>query len=308
MVPGEWTNQFGFQRYSKEITGNIANKVTNIEFDVAGGGKTNMWMPFEMKQFELDRRLLTEEQLWDDKYNRDANGVITTIDEVTGEPVPHGSGVYEILKYSGNYDTYAAPNLTINKLNNTVNQVFANRVDKSPMEIVLYTGAGGRRAFNKALMDDASQRQFGFALSEKFIGGKDGYLTYGAYFDQYRTIDGYLVTVRESKMFNHGTNAQRDRANGNMIDGFPEYSYNLVFLDHSMTDDGERNIQLVCEEGREVITGIYKGMSPLPGAWGAVGSDKILSTKKDVASYEVMTSNGIAIKNWTTCFWLQPSR
>ena len=36
MVPGEWTNQFGFHRYSKQIAGNVSNKVTNIEFDTYG--------------------------------------------------------------------------------------------------------------------------------------------------------------------------------------------------------------------------------------------------------------------------------
>ena len=53
MAPGTWTNQFGFHRFSKNIAGNIGKKVTNIEFDVEGGGTTNLWMPEEMKQFEI---------------------------------------------------------------------------------------------------------------------------------------------------------------------------------------------------------------------------------------------------------------
>lgn len=309
MTPGRMTNQFGFHRYSKQIAGNVANKVTVYEFDTEGGGKTNMWMPEEMKQWELDRRLQNETDLWISKYNRDTNGVIHLKDEVTGEPIPRGAGVFEVLKDSGNYDTYSAPDLTISKLNNTVNSVFVNRVDKTPMEIVLYTGAGGRRAFNEALQNDANSKSLFYALSEKVIGGSSsGLMTYGNYFDQYRTIDGYLITIRECNFFNHGLQAEMDRANGNLVNGFPEFSYNLVFLDHSMNDGGERNIQLVAEEGREVVTGVYKGMSPLPGSWGAIGNDKLLSTKKDVASYEVFDSQGIAIKNNTTSFWLAPAK
>ena len=78
-----------------------------------------------------------------------------------------------------------------------------------------------------------------------------------------------------------------------------------MLLDMSTNDDGERNIQMVCEDGREVITGIYKGPTNLPGAWGAVPEGKLLSTKKDEASYEVITSQGINMKNYTTSYWLQ---
>jgi len=308
MTPGKMTNQFGFHRFSENIAGNVANKVIPYEFDTANGGKTNMWMPFKMKTFEIERRILLEHDLWFNKYNRDANGKITLYDSETGEPIPHAAGVEEILKYGGNYDTYAVPNLTIGKLNSTVDRIFANRIDKTPMEIVMYTGAGGRRACNDALRNDAESHSLFYKLSERIIGGGDtGYMTYGNYFDQYRTIDGYILTIRECNMFNHGTIAEMDRENGRMINGFPLFSYNIVFLDHSMTDDGERNIQLVAEKGREVITGVYKGLTPLPAEWGAIADNKLLSTTTDVASYEVMSTQGIAIRNWTTSFWLAPS-
>lgn len=309
MSPGKMTNQFSFHRFTKNIAGNVANKVVSYAIDTAGGNTKNLWMPFEMKQFEIDRRVELEHELWFSKYNRDANGQLTGAwDKETGMAIPEGAGIKEILTYSGNYDTYAAPTLTLSKLSSTVDRIFSNRVDSQPMELVLYTGAGGRRAFNDACMNDATSQQLFTALSEKIIGGKGtGYMTYGNYFDQYRTIGGYILTIRECNMFNHGLYAELDRKNGNLINNFPVFSYNMVFIDHSMTNDGERNVQLVAEEGREVITGIYKGMSPLPAVWGAMGDSKFISTKKDVASYEVMTSQGIVMKNWTTSFWLAPS-
>lgn len=301
MTPGKWTNQFGFHRFSKLIAGNIANKATTVEFDLEGGGKTNMWMPFDMKIFELDRRLYTESDLWYSEYNRDANGEIKLKDPDTGEPIPKGSGVKEIITTIGNYDTYAT--LTVAKLDSVINRIFANRVDDTPMEIVLYTGAGGKRAFHQALSTDAAANLFYEKVGAETVNAKNGYLTYGQYFQSYKTIDGKIITIVETNLFNQGLKAEQDRVEGRMLNGFPFESYNMVFLDHSRTAEGGRNIQLVAEKGREVITGVYKGMSPLPAVWGPV-PQTLISTRKDVATYEVITSQGINILNPTTSFWL----
>ncbi len=304
MVPGKWTNQFGYNRFSKNIAGNIANKVTNIEFDLEGGGTTNLWMPFEMKQFEIDRRLMLEEELWNGKYNKDKYGQIHLKDEETGEPIPKGAGVKEILKITGQYDTYGI--LTLSKIDSIITSLFANRVDSTPMELVVYGGRGAMRAWNEAISNDAKGNQYYYKLSEENVtSGKDGYLSYGKYFNQYKTIDGYTITIKHGNIFDNGLYAELDKANGNMYNGLPAESYNMVLLDMSTTDGGERNIQLVGEKGREVITGIYKGMSPLPGSWGAISNDKILSTKKDIASYEVFVSQGITMRNYTTSFFME---
>lgn len=304
MVPGEWTNQFGFQRYSKEITGNIANKVVNIEMELEGGGKSNYWMPFEMSQFEQDVRLMMETDLWDSEYNRDEFGVIDLMDEVSGEPVPKGAGVKQALKIVGNYDTYST--LTRGKIDNTIRAVFSNRVDDTPMELIIYTGQGGANAFHNAIMNDAILMQYFTPLGEKSISG-DGYLQYGSYFNQYKTIDGKLLTIKVSNYFDQGLTAELQRANGQMHDGYPWDSYTMVCLDHSLTNDGDRNIMIVAEEGREYITGVYKGMTPLPGSWGAI-PEGILSTTKDEAKYEIMVSQGIAFTNASTSFLLEFSK
>ena len=303
MAPGEWTNQFGFHRFSKQIAGNVANKVVNLELALDGGGKTNMWMPFEMKLWEIERRELTEQDLWYSEYNRDAYGQIHLKDDETGEPIPKGAGIKQIIKTFGNYDTYGST-LTISKFENIINRIMSNRVDDTPMEIVLYTGAGGKRMFHEALMNDASAKLFYQRVGDLTVNGKNGYMQYGNYFDQYKTIDGKVISVTEVNLFNHGVLADLDRKEGRMLNGFPWQSYNMVFLDHSLNTDGERNIQLVCEEGREVITGVYKGMSPLPGSWGAIPGN-LLSTRKDIASYEIITSQGINMLNGTTSFWLE---
>lgn len=301
MFPGKLTNQFGFQRYSKQIAGNVANKVTVYEFDLEGGGKTKYWIPFEMKLWEQERRLLNETDLWVSEYNRDEHGVIHLIDERTGLPIPKGAGVKEMLREFGQYDTYG-PILTKAKIDNTLTRCFDNRVDDTPTEIILYTGTGGARMFHQMVMNDAVGNNFFVALGDQIVTGGE-YMSYGKYFNQYKTIDGRIVTVKVVKMFDHGLFAEQNRENGQMHNGLPWFSYTMVFLDHSKSNDGERNIQLVAEEGREYITGVYRGLTPLPGAWGGI-PEGLLSTREDMAAYEVMTSQGISIKNPTTSFWL----
>ena len=302
-APGKWTNQFGFQRYSKNIAGNVANKVTPIEFDLEGGGTTNMWMPFEMKQFELHKRQMMEEELWNGKYNRDANGVIHLKDDETNEPIPKGAGIKEILKTTGQYDTYGT--LTLSKIDSIFRTLFTNRVDYAPMELVVYGGSGAMDAINSAIKTNALAASYYDKLGMEEIRSGGEYLSYGKYFNQYKTIDGHTITFKYSKLFDQGTYAEMDRANGRVYNNLPYESYNMILLDQSMNDDGERNVQLVGEKGREVSTGIYKGMSPLPGAWGAISNDKLLSTRKDEASYEIMTSQGITLKNYTTSYYIE---
>lgn len=295
------TNQFGYHRFSKPISGNIANKVVDIEFDVDGGGTTNLWMPYEMKVFEMNRKQYLEEDLWFSEYNRDAKGVIHLKDPETGEPIPRGSGIKDTLKSVGNYDTYSK--LTLERFDSTINRLFDNRIDATPIEIVLYAGTGFAREFSNAIEEDAALRGYMNAIGDQKVRSGGEYLIYGKYFKQYETIDGKIITVKPVHLFNHGLRAEQDRLNGRMYKGLPLSSYTGVFLDHSLNDGGDRNIQLVCEEGREAITGVYKGLTNLPGSWGAV-QNQILSTKKDVASYEMFCSQGINMLNPTTSFWM----
>lgn len=294
------TNQFGYHRFSRHITGNVSNLLTNIEFDTEDGGTTNYYIPYEMKLFEIQRKKMLEEDLWFSEYNRDENGVIHNLDPKTGEPIPRGAGVRDILRGVNNYDVFSK--LTLAKLDNIFTKLYNNRIDDTVMEIVLYCGDGFFREFNAAIMEDAKSNQFFTPLGSEVISGGD-YMTYGRYFNQYRTIDNRIVTVKPVKFFNHGTRADMDRANGRMYKGLPYTSYTGVFIDHSRTNNGERNIKLVYEEGREHQVGVYKGMTKVPGVWGLVDDIRI-ADRIDEASYEVFTSQGINFDNPTTSFWL----
>ncbi len=302
VAPGEMTNQFGFHRYGYEIAGNVSNKATTIQFDLPGGGTTNKWIPFDFKEWEMQRKKLNEEDLWYSEYNRDTNGRIYA-SEVDGEPLPIGAGIRHILTTGGQYDTYST--LTLNKLKSIVRSTYSNRVDSTPMELVLYTGKGGMEQFHNAIMVDAIANQYFTPLgATQIMSGKEGYMNYGSYFRQFTTIDGFTLTLKYNKMFDHGSIANAQRQNGDMIDGYPRNSYTMVCLDQSKTSDGGRNITMVCEEGRELITGIYKGMSPIPEVWGAVPGMQ-LSTRRDIATFELIDSQGIHFANYTTSFWLE---
>lgn len=301
MAPGQMTNQFSVHRFSDNIAGNIANKVMDIEFETEDGSTTNMWMPLQMAQFEREKRLMLENHLWESKYNRDAQGIIHNKDYENHEILSEGAGVFQQIREIGNTDTYS--NLTLRKFDNTINAIFSNRVDDTPIEIVLYTGLGGARQFHRAVMSDAQTNQYFTPLGDRVIDEANGYMTYGKYFNRYVTIDGKVITVKQSNYFDQGLKAEMQRANGHMIEGLPADSYTMVFLDHSRRNNGERNIYMVAEQGRESVVGIYKGLSPLPDAWSSL-SNLQLSTTKDVASYENLVTQGIAITNPTTCFYL----
>ena len=73
MGPGKMTSQLEFHRYSKEIAGNISNVVVEYEFRTKGGGTTNLWINEEMRQHDIQCRIMDEERLWLAEYNRNEN-------------------------------------------------------------------------------------------------------------------------------------------------------------------------------------------------------------------------------------------
>jgi len=304
----EATNQFGFHRFSQNIAGNVASKVLDIQFDIKDENGTihkyNKWIPYQMKKWELERKQLLEEDLWRSRYNRDANGVVAMHDPQSKEPIPRGAGVFEQLEAAGNDFTYS--NFTKSLLDMIHDHVNSNRIGDSKGEKILYCGKGFAREFSKALERDAKFNNYFQALGDKTIAnGTDGYLSYGAYFNRYKLLDGTTFTVKVVNMFDEGSVAELQKKNGDMIDGLPFDSYTAVCLDHSLVSNDDfgdtRNIQMVYEQGREFKMGIYKGMAELPAEWGA-SAGNILSDVKDVASYEVITSQGINILNSTTSF------
>jgi hypothetical protein len=301
MTPLKATNQFGYHRFSEQIAGAAANMVINFSIMTEGGGETTAWMPQEMKWFEFKRRLVLEQDLWFSEYNRDAGGRIMLVDPESKEPIPRGSGIREMLVAANRQYTYYRLNLDL--INYAISSSYDNRLDDMPPHIVIHCGQGFKREFHKCIMRDAISKGYFTALGMAEIKEHAGGLSYGNYFDSYRTIDGRIVTLVEDDVFTKGTIARTQLKNGIVYDDLPILSYTGVVLNHGNTGSGERNIQMVYEEGREVVTGVYKGLSDIPAVWGAV-PQTIMSTRKDLSSYEYFCSQGINISNPYTCFYM----
>lgn len=295
------TNQYSYYRFSQEIAGNVDNTVMEFEVSVDGGGKTNLWMPFEQRQWELQRRDMMEDDLWFSVYNRDANGVVHLKDEKTGEYIPKGAGVRDILRAAGMYETFSV--LQLNRLKRIMNRVL-DATNNEAKEWVFHCGKGFAEMFNDAIYADARLNNYFMALGDANINdGADGFLTYGSYFNRWKLINGGYLTVKLTDVFDNGIRARQARANGKIYRGLPITSYNGCLLNYSIDDDGRRNIQYVEEEGR-FKQAVYEGMSPLPSAWQMMTSNRI-ADKKDIASYEVIGSQGINILKPTSCYWLE---
>lgn len=308
---GKMKNQISILRYSKHIGGNLANKVVEVQFETSGGGTTNRWINEEMRQFEVNIRQLNEEHFWTSHYNRGANGEIFMKDYDSGEPIPEGAGVMEIVK-EANYDTYGL-NLTLHKLKNTITDVFVSDSDTGKMEIVLYCGTGFAEDFDSAIRADIASSGFEISLGDKMVGGSGDALTYGSYFKQYKTIQGHTITVKTMNLLDNGLMAEMDKANGNLHprSGRPMSSHTGFFLDQS-TYSAERNIKMYVQKGNKELRGIYQGMNAIPESWGSSFNGNTmesklvkLATDEGKSSYEVMYTRGINIDNPTHCFMLQ---
>lgn len=302
MGPGKMTSQLEFQRYSKEIAGNLANVVTEYEFKNKQGGSSKLWINEEMRQFHLNMRVMNEERLWMAEYNRNANGEIALKDRDNGKPIPHTSGMLEICRES-NFDTYGEY-LTLNKLKRTVGDVIDRDTDTGTMDIVLMGGKGFLEDFDEAMKIDAKENGFLTPLGDKEIQG-NGNLEYGAYFRKYKTVDGHTITAKHCSFFDKGTIAEAAKQNG-MIhprSGLPITSHQACFIDFS-SYEGNRNVRMVRQKGQVYKAKVIEGMTDIPACWGLPNTNHA-ATDIDVANYEVKSSLGLQVNNSMKMFMLK---
>lgn len=303
MGPGSMTSQLEYHRYSKEIGGNLANDIVTYEFKTKTGGTTNLWINEEMRQFDIQCRIMDEERLWFAEYNRDVNGEIHLTDADNGKPIPHTAGMQEICRES-NYDTYGEV-LTINKIDRSIGDVLDKTTDTGSMEIVLGAGKGFAEDFDMAIRNDARSEGFATPLGDKMIEDFEGGLSYGKYFRRYKTIDNHIITVKHLSFLDEGTLAENDKSNGNVHPrtGRPMSSHQAFMLDLS-TYNGVRNVRKVRQKGQIYKSGVLKGLSDIPASWGSVPTNSI-STEIDMSRYEIKNSYGLQVNNATKMFQLK---
>ena len=303
MGPGKMTSQLEFQRYSKEIAGNLANVITEYEFKNAQGGSSKLWINEEMRQFHLQTRVMNEERLWLAEYNRNINGEVALKDRDNGKPIPHTSGMLEICRES-NYDTYGEY-LTLAKIERTVGDVLERDTDTGKMNIVLMGGKGFLQDFDNAMKMDAKENGFLTPLGDKEIQGNGDNLEYGAYFRKYKTVEGHTITAKHCSFFDKGTIAEAAKQNG-MIhprSGLPITSHQAAFIDFS-TYEGQRNVRIVRQKGQIYKAKVLKGLTDVPASWGVPDSN-FISTEIDMSRYEIKSSLGLQVNNSTKMFLLK---
>lgn len=303
MGPGQMTSQLEFHRYSKEIAGNLANVVTEYEFEGSDGGKNKLWINEEMRQFNVTMRIANEERLWMAEYNRNANGEVGLKDMDNGKPIPTTAGMLEICRES-NYDTYGEY-LTLNKIKRTVGDVLDRDTDDGTMNIVLMGGKGFIEDFDEAMRMDATENGFVTPLGDKMIDGSDAGLTYGKYFRRYKTVDGHTITVKHCSFFDKSTIAETAKKNG-MIhprSGLPITSHQACFIDFS-SYNGHQNVRKVRMKGQIYKAKVLKGLTDVPASWG-VPETNFISTEIDMSRFEVKDSLGLQVDNATKMFLLQ---
>lgn len=303
MGPGQMTSQLEFHRYSKEIAGNLANVVTEYEFEGGDGGKNKLWINEEMRQFNVTMRIANEERLWMAEYNRNTNGEVALKDMDNGKPIPTTAGMLEICRES-NYDTYGEY-LTLNKIKRTVGDVLDRDTDDGTMNIVLMGGKGFIEDFDEAMRMDATENGFVTPLGDKMIDGSDAGLTYGKYFRRYKTVDGHTITVKHCSFFDKSTIAETAKKNS-MIhprSGLPITSHQACFIDFS-SYNGHQNVRKVRMKGQIYKAKVLKGLTDVPASWG-VPETNFISTEIDMSRFEVKDSLGLQVDTATKMFLLQ---
>lgn len=301
--PGKMKSQLEFHRYSKEIAGNISNVVLSYEFNTVGGGKKSLWINEEMSQFDVACRIMDEERLWLAEYNRDINGRINLIDPDNGQPIPHTAGMMQICR-EANYDTYGEV-LTLNKIKRSIGDLFTKDSDFGAMEITIFGGKGFLEDFHECITNDVKREGFITPLGEKMIEDNGKYLSYGRYFNRYKTVDGHIITVQPLSFLDNGTIADNAKANG-MIhpnSGLPITSHQGFVIDMSQYN-GQRNVKKMRQKGQIYNAGVLKGLTPIPASWGAVPGNSI-ATDVDKSSWEVKNSYGLQVYNSTKMMMLK---
>lgn len=313
MSSNEMHNQTSFDRYTKKIEGNMANKVAVFEFsgkDTTDGSSTNLWINEEQRQFEIWIREMKNTDLFLQEYNR-VNGEIPLKYYENDKPIPIGAGVRESIVEMGQHITYG-DSLPLKLIDKTLLQMVDSNTDTGKMDYIAHGGKGFGRMLHNSIMADATARGFSYKLGDVNISSKNGKLSYGAYFARYDMPEGHSLTfVHDAAFDKGGTLAELDIKNGKFgPDGLPLVSYTGAVMDYSMRE-GERNVDLVAMKGQSWIAGVYEGMSPIPAAWkvgNKVSDIKQLATDKDEATYEIKTSSSINIKDASRCILFEMER
>jgi len=292
--PGKMKNQLTFMRSSYRYGGNVANTNVMISFVQGNGVSTTLYLAYKDFEHEMLWRENVEEMCFESTYNRRADGSIGLIDGVSGKPVPLGAGLFEQVPNEEGYGE-----LTYTRLNDAVGDVAYGATDTENMQIVLLGGKGFMRDFDFAIKSKALS--LSQVTGDRFIKGEGRNLALTGYFKQFDHIDGHTVIAKYHRLFDFGGRAQASAKHP--VTGFPLTSHEAFFID--MTNyDGQRNVKMVSQKGRNFIKGFVKGMAPALGGsagYGFAQAGGLMATEQDTNSVHFFGSKSININRNEHC-------
>lgn len=311
VMPGKFKNQISVLRHGIQWAGNVNSRVMNFNIKTDEGKAMSMWMDWMFYQFELNCTWMTEYTLWYSRYNRSSDGTTQLRDPVTGKEITSGSGLLEQIS---NKSTYTK--LTYDLLSNKIGAALFGQSDVQNYKITLMTGTGGYREFHKACLAAGGTLTNGYGLGDDKIisgpgasagAGNQMNLKLGGYFSGLYHIDGYYIEVVKNPAFDIGPVALASQAHPET--GFPLESYRMVFIDDS-EQNGEPNLQFICEKDRVYQDGIVLGLSEPPKSIASLrgnssGGMKYISNTVDRSEYTRLWTCGIQLLRANRSFDLQ---
>jgi hypothetical protein len=296
-APVKVRGDVGTIRKGYAYEGNIKHRrAKTVELDTKGGGTKEMYWPYEEYQHNLSFRVECETNYWYSKSNRDSSGVINERDK-NGKPIVRGSGMFEQIT---NKDTFGT--LTADKIDQTIRDTFYGMSDAENKVITLFTGIGGRMAFDQAMKSELSNRGYIKLTDNKFVGGSGYNLSLGGFFDTYQHVDGYKVIIKTASIFDNGPQALASRKHPN-YPNLPLESFRMAFIDTS-TYDGLSNLMMVSKRGRAMLRGVVKGMNEASNGTAFTANDTI-STDKDGSSVHFLKTGQVILRRFNTSIDLQ---
>ena len=280
-------------RKSYAWEGNVKQRsAKGIALPNKNGGETQLWWSTEEWQHQLSFRRECESNYWYETSNRDQFGQINERDE-EGNPIIRGAGLLEQIQ---NKDTYSE--LTAEKIKQTIRDVFFGMSDAQNKQITLFTGTGGRDAFDQAMKSELLAQSYIKLTDNKFVSGQGRELRLGGYFNTYEHVDGYTINIVTNRLYDDGP---ASKGLFHPKTGLPLESYRMTFVDSSIYD-GVSNLSMVTKKGRGMVRAMVKGMNEVSPS--LQGNDTV-STDKDASSLHMLKTGQVVLRRFNTSIDLQ---
>lgn len=269
----EVTNQIGTFRKSYEISGLDNDVFLGLKIQMPDGRIVSTFMEWEAAVFTMKFWSELESWLFLSKYNRTTSGVVVDIDPNSGLPAPAPAGILEQIEAGGVYSGIPFTKEFIrDSILDTFNFNYSGFSKPKSREVWCITGSVGA-----AMWADEFAKDNEFLMSLKSgdsVSFKDGYAEVGTYVTNYRLLDGTLVRLMVSDMFDKGAYADSKELS---INGKPITSSEMIFVDMTRyeTNQGRvQNMKFVSNKDTSFLVGVEAGMTtqyaksnlPTPGS------------------------------------------